>query len=138
MTGPAARAAPARRIDLYYLVGTPLFAAADYFFGISVRAAFFAGWPAARYAYYGVCFGCGIWAWRKPAMTRIIALTESQVNIALLIFSIMMNYYGVIDRVAADQPVGSAFGPNYAVNLAFSAGMLMFAYFRSRRPAAHP
>jgi hypothetical protein len=125
---------PARRLDLYYLLGTPLFAAADYFGGISVRAAFFAGWPAARYAYYGVCFGCGIWAWRMPSMTRIIALTESQVNIALLIFSIMMNYYGMVDRVAADQPAGSAFGPNYAINLVFSAGVLMFAYFRSQRP----
>ena len=122
-----------RPVDLYYLVGTPLFAVADHFWGISVRAAFLDGWPAARYGYYAVCFGCGLWAWRAPSMARFIAIGESSANIVLLIFSVMMAYYAVIDRVAADLPVGDHFGPQRAANLAIAAVALMYSYFRSRR-----
>jgi hypothetical protein len=133
---PGAGPAPAARpVDLYYLVGTPVFALLDYFLGISVRAAFLDGWPAARYAYYGVCFGCGLAAWRAPTKARFIAMAESTVNIVLLIFSIMLGYYATIDRVANDLPTDGLIGPQRAANLAIAAAALMFSYFRSHRPA---
>jgi hypothetical protein len=136
MTAPAPAARSVRGVDLYYLVGTPVFALLDHFGGISVRAAFLDGWPAARYAYYGVCFGCGLAAWRAPSKARFIAMGESMVNIVLLIFSIMLGYYATIDRVANDLPTDDLLGPQRAANLVIAAGALMFSYFRSHRPAA--
>jgi hypothetical protein len=136
MTAPAPAARTVRGVDLYYLVGTPVFALLDHFAGISVRAAFLDGWPAARYAYYGVCFGCGLAAWRAPNKARFIAMAESTVNIVLLIFSIMLGYYATIDRVANDLPTDDLLGPQRAANLVIAAGALMFSYFRSHRPAA--
>ena len=135
MTAPMPGVRRIRPVDLYYLAGTPAFALLDHFGGISVRAAFLDGWPAARYGYYGVCFACGVAAWRLPARARWIAMTESGANIVLLIFSVMMAYYGAVDRVAADLPVGDLFGAQRAVNLAISGAALMIPYFRSRTPA---
>jgi hypothetical protein len=132
IAGPMPTARPPRALEFYYLIATPAFALADRFWGISVRAAFLDGWPAARYGYYAVCFGCGLWAWRAPRMARSIAIGESSVNIVLLIFSTMLGYYDVIDKVAADQPVGDFFGPQRAANLAIAAVALMVGYFRSR------
>jgi hypothetical protein len=135
VTAPAPASRSLRGVDLYYLVGTPVFAALDHFAGISVRAAFLDGWPAARYGYYGVCFACGLAAWRMPAKARFIAIVESSANIVLLIFSVMLGYYAMIDRVANDLPAGDLLAPQRAANLAIAGGALMFAYFRSRRPA---
>ncbi len=126
---------PGRGLQLYYLAATPAFFVADRFFGLSVRAAFLDGWPAARYGYYLVCFACGLWAWRAPALTGIIAKTESSANIILLVFSVMLHYYAVIDRVAADAPLDGTFGPAYAANLAFASVVFMLARFRSMRAA---
>lgn len=137
MTQSAPASPSVRGVDLYYLVGTPVFALLDYFAGISVRAAFLDGWPAARYAYYGVCFGCGLAAWRAPAKARFIAMAESSVNIVLLIFSIMLGYYAMIDRVANDLPPDAMLGKQRVANLAIAATALMFSYFRSHRPAAN-
>jgi len=135
MTAPAPASRGIRPVGLYYLVGTPVFAALDHFWGISVRAAFLDGWPAARYGYYGVCFACGIAAWRVPARAQLIAMAESSANIVLLIFSVMLWYYAMIDRVAADQPVGDAFGPQRAANLAIAGAALAVAYLRSHHTA---
>jgi len=130
-----APSATARGERLYYLIGTPVFLVLDLFFGISVRAAFLDGWPAARYGYYGVCFACGLAAWRMPARARVIAITESSANMILLIFSVMLGYYAAVDQVAAGEAPGDLFGPERAANLAIAAGTLIFAYFRSQRPA---
>ena len=133
MTAPAPATRKLQGVDLYYLVGTPLFAALDHFAGISVRAAFLNGWPAARYGYYGICFGCGLAAWRMPSRARGIAVTESTANIVLLIFSIMLGYYGMIDQVANEQSITIIRGPGDAINLVLATGALMFSYFRSRQ-----
>ena len=128
MSAPAVRG-----LQLYYLAATPAFFVADRFFGVSVRAAFLDGWPAARYGYYAVCFACGLWTWRAPALTAIIAKVESSANIILLVFSVMMHYYAAVDRVVADVPLDASFGPAYAANLVFAAGVFMVARFRSMR-----
>ena len=124
-----------RGVDLYYLAATPIFFILDVGWGISVRAAFLDGWPAARYGYYGVCFACGLAAWRAPARARLIAMAESSANIILLIFSVMLGYYATLDRVAAGDVPADSLGPQRAANLAIAAAALMIAYFRSRRPA---
>lgn len=130
-------AAPRRRgIELYYLAATPVFFLLDKVWGVSVRAAFLDGWPAARYAYYGVCFGCGVWALKAPAKARLIGITESSANIICLIFSVMLTYYQTIDKVANGDLTGSAFGPQYAVNLAFAGAALAFSYFKAGAVAA--
>ena len=135
MTAPVATTAsdaPRRRgIELYYLAATPVFFLLDKFWGISVRAAFLDGLPAARYAYYGVCFGCGIWALKAPAKARLIGIAESSANIICLIFSVMLTYYDTVDKVANGDLTGSPFGPQYALNLVFAASTLAFSYFRS-------
>ena len=55
------------------------------------------------------------------------------VLVILLVFSVMMHYYAAVDRVVADVPLDASFGPSYAANLVFAAGVFMFARFRSMR-----
>ena len=133
MTATQPAAAPARAAKLYYLLGTPLFFVLDRFWGISIRAAFLDGWPAARYGYYGVCFACGVCAVKMPAKARLIGLSESMANIVLLIFSVMITYYQTIDRVANGDLTSSPFGPQYAANLAIAGSALAFSYFTAQR-----
>ena len=119
-----------RGIELYYVAATPIFFLLDKFGGISVRAAFLDGWPAARYGYYGVCFGCGLLAMKMPTRARAIAMGESMANIVLLIFSVMLTYFATIDKVANGDVTGSPMNAQYAMNLVFAAGMLSLSYMR--------
>ena len=137
MSATLAPAARRRRgIELYYLAATPVFFLLDRIWGISVRAAFLDGWPLARYAYYGVCFGCGVWAMRQPARARMIGITESAANIVLLIFSVMLTYYATVDRVANGDLTGSPFGPRYVMNLVLAGTVLSASYLRRGASAA--
>lgn len=75
-----------RILPLYY-AATAIFLLLDYTAGINVRVAFLESLPAARAAYYGICFVClALMIWR-PAWTTLIGTFESLVTLIALIFS---------------------------------------------------
>lgn len=74
-----------RILPLYY-AATAFFLLLDYGFGLNVRIAFLDTLPAARMAYYGICFAClGLMIWR-PSWTTFIGTFESLVTLIALIF----------------------------------------------------
>lgn len=80
----------ASKILLAYYSATALFLLLDVAWGFNVRLAFLETLPAARAAYYGVCFTClGLMLWR-PAWTVLISAFESLVTLSALIISMGM------------------------------------------------
>ena len=75
------------RILPWYYAATVLFLMLDYGLSVNVRIAFLEPFPAARMAYYLVCFAClALMLWR-PAWTTLIGTVESLVTLVALIFS---------------------------------------------------
>ena len=75
------------RILPWYYGATVVFLILDYLMGINVRVAFLEPLPAARAAYYAICFIClGLMMWR-PSWTILIGTFESLVTLIALIFS---------------------------------------------------
>jgi hypothetical protein len=107
-------------LKIYY-AATPLFALADWGLGANVRAVALAGFPGLRTAYYGLCFGCAFLLHVRPGWANPVALAESSGNILLLVLSIMLPYYGMIETLAAGgsvaaSPITSALVANFLVS----------------------
>ncbi len=80
------RTAAGRTLFLYY-AATAVFLLLDFVLGFNMRLAFLEPWPAARVAYYVVCFAClATIAWR-PAFAELIGAFESLVTLVALILS---------------------------------------------------
>jgi len=75
------------RILPWYYAATGLFLLLDYGLGINVRVAFLDEMPAARMAYYGICFACfALMTWR-PGWATLIGTFESLATLVALILS---------------------------------------------------
>lgn len=71
----------------WYYGATVIFLLLDYVFGFNVRLAFLDALPAAKLAYYGICFVCfALMLWR-PSWTKLIGTFESLVTLTALIFA---------------------------------------------------
>lgn len=118
-------------LRLFYL-STPLFFVWDSITGQSVRLYALndqLGW---RILYYTVCFLAGVLCWKKPTISALVGMVESVVNIALLVFSVMLPYYSYIGAVAAgteDQINYQGFTGVVLVNFLLSACILMFSFY---------
>ncbi len=89
----------ASRILVAYYAATAVFLLLDFALGFNIRLAFLEPLPAARAAYYGVCFAClGLMLWR-PAWTVLVSAFESLVTLSALIISMGMRTLLVTDRV---------------------------------------
>jgi hypothetical protein len=119
-----------RLLGGYYLVGTPLFLLADLLGGHAVRAAFAAGAPGVRFAYYGVCLLCGLLLLRYPPMARLIALLESGTNVILLIFAVMLTYWSSAEAVAGGA-TATGLSAEWIGNVILAACVFGFAWMAS-------
>jgi hypothetical protein len=124
-------------IAIYYWF-TPAFWALDVFFGANVRAAAFEGHSAWKTVYYLFCFGCGAALWLRPSWTRLVGLTESSVNILVLILGFFVPYFGLIDQLAAGASAvdTSPFTVERAVSLLLS-GVVCAIAFHWQAAGAH-
>jgi hypothetical protein len=96
---------PSGRVSLtaaYYLA-TPLFAICDWLFHWNVRVAALEGQPALKNAYYAVCTTAGVATYLKPSLSRIVGLTESSVNIFLLVLGVMLPYWAGIGSFTGEE-----------------------------------
>ncbi|MDQ2070660.1 hypothetical protein [Natronospira bacteriovora] len=100
MTNPAS----ARWIQAWFLA-TPLFLVLDVLFGVEFRAAFL-DQSAGRMAWYGLCFGLGLLAWRWPAAGPLLALLESASNLLFLCLSVMLPIFAAGSAIGDSGPVG--------------------------------
>jgi len=124
-------------VAIYYLL-TPAFWALDVFFGANVRTAAFEGHSGWKAVYYLFCLGCGVALWLKPSWTRIVGLTESSVNILVLILGFFVPYFQLIDSLAAGESVDSSpFTIEKALSLLLSGTIAAIA-FRMHAEAFQP
>ena len=125
-------------VAIYYWL-TPAFWALDVFFGANVRAAAFEGHSGWKALYYLFCLGCGVALWLKPSWTRLVGLTESSVNILVLILGFFVPYFQIIDQLAAGESAvdASPFTVEKAVSLLLS-GVVCAIAFHMHAAAAQP
>ena len=93
----------ATRILPWYYAATLGFLLLDFFGGVNVRVAFLDTLPAARVAYYGICFAClGLMIWR-PAWTTLIGTFESLVTMVALIFGMALRVMVPNDAIVEEN-----------------------------------
>ena len=118
----------ASRLLTFYYAATVLFLLLDFAAGINVRLAFLENLPAARAAYYLVCFAClGLMLWR-PAWTEIISAFESLVTLAALIIGM-----GMRTLLASDRMLEGGADPltvEQVINFLLAGGIAYIAWVR--------
>lgn len=93
----------ATRILPWYYTATLVFLLLDFLGGVNVRVAFLDTLPAARVAYYGICFAClGLMIWR-PAWTTLIGTFESLVTMLALIFGMALRVMVPNDAIVEEN-----------------------------------
>mgnify|MGYP001813915377 FL=1 len=116
-----------RILPLYY-AATALFLLLDYGFGFNVRIAFLDALPAARMAYYGICFAClGLMIWR-PAWTTFIGTFESLVTLIALIFGMAVRV--MIPNDAIFEENATILTYQEVVNFVIAGGVAYLAWIR--------
>ena len=116
-----------RILPLYY-AATALFLLLDYGFGLNVRIAFLDALPAARMAYYGICFAClGLMIWR-PAWTTFIGTFESLVTLIALIFGMAVRVMIPNDAIFEENATILTF--QEVVNFVIAGSVAYLAWIR--------
>lgn len=125
-------------VAIYYWL-TPAFWALDVVFGANLRVAGLEGHDGWKAIYYLFSLGCGVALWLRPSWTRLVGLTEASLNILVLVLSVMVPYFELIDRLAAREAVmePGPFGIEKAVSLVFSGAIWAIA-FRTHAEALQP
>jgi len=116
------------RILPWYYAGTALFLLLDYGLGVNVRLAFLEPFPAARLAYYGICFVClALMLWR-PGWTTLVGTFESLVTLVALIFGMAVRV--MIPNDAIFEESAQFVTPEEIVNFIISGSMAYLAWLK--------
>jgi len=119
---------------VYY--ATPLFAALDFLYGVSLRIPFLDALPAAKGVYYGLEVACAVAITARPRWTAAIGLGESVINIALLVLTTGAAYIGMLESAASpDAVITNPFTPQAVASLVLSATTLAASYLLSSSSA---
>lgn len=126
----------ARLVQWYYAL-TPVFAVADFGWGMSVRASGIADttW---RAVYYGFAIGCWVLMRRRPGWTPLIGIGESSVTLFLLLYGILGPIFALPDAVAAGGDIALPFGPGRLVNLMLSGAVIILSFHRHQANLTGP
>lgn len=116
------------RILPWYYAGTALFLLLDYGLGVNVRLAFLEPFPAARLAYYGICFIClALMLWR-PGWTTLVGTFESLVTLVALIFGMAVRV--MIPNDAIFEESAQFVTPEEIINFVFSGSIAYLAWVK--------
>ncbi len=96
---------------------------------MNARVAGLEGFPELRAGYYAACLGCGLLTAWKPGTSEVVGLLESAGNLLILVLSVFLPYYAVLDQVLADQPLAAPFGPEQVTNLLLSGSVLAISFY---------
>jgi hypothetical protein len=117
-----------RWIEGYYGL-TPAFALLDWWFAQNVRAAGLEGFPGLRLGYYALCLGCFVAAHYRPAWSAAIGIGESSANLTLLVLSVFLSYWALVDSVSETGAGANPFTPEFATNLAIATSVWLVSYY---------
>lgn len=110
-------------MPLYYIAGTAIFWLIDLVLSAPIRAAFI-GRPGMRYAYYIGLLAIGLIARQWPRSGPTLGILESAVNIILLVLSIMLPYWSLMDQVESG-PLTLPFTPWTFINFGITGVVLV-------------
>lgn len=118
----------------WYYLATPVFLLLDALWGLNVRVVALDDTPVLKYLYYAFCLACGVATSVRPKLTAVVGMTESSVNMGLVVIAIPLAYYRVLWAMAEAQPVvKNPFTAVFFVNLGLSALVWFTAYSRHER-----
>lgn len=120
-------------VAVYYLA-TPLFAAADFLFGLPVRVAGLAV-PWQRGVYYAVVLLLGILCRVRPGAVPWVGMAESSVNLFLLLLGILLPLWSLPEALLAGGPLQAGLGPLAAANALVAGTALVVSFHRNQRAA---
>jgi hypothetical protein len=129
MSSPRAIRYPLATVVRAVYWSTPLFAALDFLYGVSLRIPFLDALPGAKAIYYAADFACAVAIAARPRWTAAIGLGESTASISLLVLSTGAAYLSVLDSAASsDVVIVNPFTPQAVASLAISALVLGASY----------
>ena len=115
-----------RLLRIYYLA-TPAFGVLDAVVGVNIRIAALPD-PALRMAYYAFAFGCGLLCRWRPRLTPAVGVTESSLNVLLLVLSIMLPIWQLTETVFTDAPLVTPFSTVSIGNFILSGSVLVASF----------
>jgi hypothetical protein len=124
------------RILPWYYGATAVFLALDYGLGFNVRVAFLDGMPAARVAYYSICFACfALMIWR-PGWATLIGTVESLVTLIALILGMAMRVMVPNDAIFEEN--ASIVTVQEIINFLISGSVAYLAWIRGLKTIRDP
>ena len=137
MTGEDPRAASARSASaplqwtqVYYAL-TLLFALLDWTMGANIRAVGLDDAPGLRAGYYGACLLCAIAIHYRPTWAAPITLLESSLNLGVLVLSVFVAYYGMVDTIEGPEPFTNPIDGHFMLNFLISGGVGAVVFYQS-------
>ena len=116
------------RILPWYYAATVLFLLLDYGLGVNVRVAFLEPLPAAKFAYYGICFVCFVLMLWRPQWTTLIGTFESLVILVALIFGMAVRVMIPTDAIFEENAQFVTF--QEIINFVISGSVAYLAWVR--------
>ena len=116
--------------QVYYSL-TLVFALVDWTMGANVRAVGLDDAPVLRAGYYVACLLCGVAIHYRPRMSVPITLVESSLNVGILIISLFLAYYGMIDTIEGPGEFNNPITGRFMVNFFMAGGAGTLAFYQS-------
>jgi len=122
-----ARPGGAGLLAAYYLYATPAFMVVDAVFGMSVRLAGIEAFGL-RAGYYGLLVALGFLVFRLPRLAPWMAMSESLVNLFLLLLSVLLPIWTFPEAVLGGQEPTPLLGPAALVNVLLSGSVFIWSF----------
>lgn len=128
LTEPAI--APLQWPQVYYSL-TLVFALVDWTTGANIRAVGLDNAPGIRAGYYVVCLLCAVVIHYRPIWGVPITLLESSLNVGVLVLSVFVAYYGMVDAIEGPGPFTHPIDSRFMLNFIISGGAGTVVFYQS-------
>jgi hypothetical protein len=123
-------AGPLHWPQVYYSL-TLVFALLDWTMGANVRAVGLENAPVLRAGYYGACLLCAVVIHYQPTWGVPITLLESSLNVGVLVLSVFVAYYGMVDTIEGPEPFINPIDGRFMLNFVISGGAGAVVFYQS-------
>ena len=127
---PGSAPAPLQWPQVYYSL-TLVFALIDWTLGANVRAVGLDNAPGMRAGYYGLCLLCAVFIHYRPEWAAPVTLLDSSLNVGVLILSVFVAYYGMVDTIEGPEPFVNPINGRFMLNFLISGGVGTVVFYQS-------
>ncbi|MBB6520877.1 hypothetical protein [Pseudoteredinibacter isoporae] len=115
-------------IKLYYWL-SPVFILLYGLTGLDIRVTIPGANPGWHYVYLGVCFLLPSFLIKRPTARSLFALGECSLNIFLLLYGFLNNYFQQLDALSNGLEAPSIASPTDILHFALAAGVLALGFY---------